>query len=181
LELYRVGREFLLDAGYQQISMRLFRKGMAAEGPVYCCQEDGMIGIGAGARSYASALHYSTEWAVSFAGVKEIIRNYIETPRQRFAFAEYGIALSLAEQQRRYVVKSILRRDGLDLAAYRSRFGSDPREDFDELRQLVEAGCLVHADGCLLPTPVGFENSDAIGPWLYSTTVVERMNAFALT
>jgi oxygen-independent coproporphyrinogen-3 oxidase len=181
LQLYRVGREFLLEAGYQQISMRLFRKGAALEGPIYCCQEDGMVGIGAGARSYASALHYSTEWAVSFASVKEIIANYTETPRDRFAFAEYGIALSFAEQQRRYVVKSILRRDGLDIAAYRARFGSDPRQDFDEIRELVEAGFLALADGCLLPNSLGFENSDAIGPWLYSTAVVDRMNAFALT
>src|SRR5213078_2171646 len=113
LDLYRASRELLLNVGYQQISMRLFRKGAAMEGPVYCCQEDGMIGVGAGARSYASALHYSTEWAVSFPGVKEIIRNYINTPQTRFAFAEHGIELSFAEQQRRYIVKSILRRDGL--------------------------------------------------------------------
>jgi len=181
LEFYRTGRELLLEAGYQQISMRLFRKGAALEGPVYCCQEDGMIGIGAGARSYASALHYSTEWAVSFASVKEIIRNYIATPQSRFRFAEHGIELSLAEQRRRYVVKSVLRREGLDLTAYRARFRSHAIEDFPELLELIEAGCLEDADGCLLATPLGFELSDAIGPWLYSNVVVERMNSYALT
>jgi oxygen-independent coproporphyrinogen-3 oxidase len=180
-QLYRAGRELLLDAGYRQISMRLFRKGAALEGPVYCCQEDGMIGIGVGARSYASALHYSTEWAVSFAGVKEIIHNYSGAPRSRFAFAEHGIELSLAEQQRRYVVKSILRCDGLDISAYRTRFGSDPNEHFPELSELIKAGCLEESDGCLLPTRLGLELSDAIGPWLYSNAVVERMNSFALT
>jgi oxygen-independent coproporphyrinogen III oxidase len=118
---------------------------------------------------------------VSFASVKEIIRNYIATARERFALAEYGIELSVAEQQRRYVVKSVLRRDGLDVDAYRARFGSDPRDDFEEIRQLIEAGCLVLGDGCLLPTPRGFENSDVIGPWLYSRAVAERMNTFALT
>jgi oxygen-independent coproporphyrinogen III oxidase len=181
LELYRTGRELLLQAGYQQISMRLFRKGPALEGPVYCCQEDGMIGVGAGARSYASPLHYSTEWAVSFGGVKQIIQNYIATPQDRFGYAEHGIELSVAEQKRRYVVKSILRRDGLDLHAYRARFASDAEDDFDELRELVDAGCLTKADGCLVPTPFGFEMSDAVGPWLYSAAIVERMNDFALT
>ena len=140
-----------------------------------------MVGIGAGARSYTTALHYSTEWAVSFTGVKEIIHNYIATAQERFGFAEYGIELSPAEQQRRYVVKSILRRDGLDLAAYRARFGSNAVDDFDELEELLNAGCLVEADECLLPTPLGFEMSDAIGPWLYSTAIVERMKDFALT
>ena len=140
-----------------------------------------MIGIGAGARSYASGLHYSTEWAVSFAGVKEIVRNYIGTPQSRFGFAEHGIELSPAEQQRRYVVKSILRREGLDVDAYRARFGSHAKDDFPELLELIEAGWLEERDGCLLPTPLGFELSDAIGPWLYSNAIVERMNSFALT
>jgi oxygen-independent coproporphyrinogen III oxidase len=140
-----------------------------------------MIGVGAGARSYASALHYSTEWAVSFGGVKHIIQDYITTPQDRFGCAEHGIELSVAEQKRRYVVKSILRCEGLDLVAYRARFASDAEHDFDELRELVDAGCLAKADGCLLPTPLGFEMSDAIGPWLYSATIVERMNDFALT
>src|ERR1051325_1805158 len=54
LDLFRVGRNFLLHQGYRQISMRLFRKESYAppEGPVYCCQEDGMVGLGPGSRSY---------------------------------------------------------------------------------------------------------------------------------
>ena len=79
------------------------------------------------------------------------------------------------------LVKSILRREGLDIAAYRERFASHPKEDFPELLELTEAGCLEESDGCLLPTPLGFELSDAIGPWLYSNAVIERMNSFALT
>ena len=38
----------------EQVSMRLFRRADAAtpDGPVYCCQDDGMVGLGCGARSY---------------------------------------------------------------------------------------------------------------------------------
>jgi oxygen-independent coproporphyrinogen-3 oxidase len=42
-----------------QISMRLFRAAHAPNqnGPIYCCQEDGMVGLGCCARSYTRALH----------------------------------------------------------------------------------------------------------------------------
>ena len=36
----------------------------------YCCQEDGMIGLGPGARSYTRSMHYSTEYAVGQTGVR---------------------------------------------------------------------------------------------------------------
>jgi oxygen-independent coproporphyrinogen-3 oxidase len=71
LHCYRVARSLLLERGYEQISMRMFRSKNAAEetGPVYCCQEDGMVGLGCGARSYTRGLHYSREYAVGAAGV----------------------------------------------------------------------------------------------------------------
>ena len=60
LQLYRLGRDFLCEQGYRQISMRMFSKGdTAAIGlPEYSCQEDGMVGLGPGARSYTRSLHY---------------------------------------------------------------------------------------------------------------------------
>lgn len=44
LALYRAGRAHLLAAGYEQVSMRMFRRAGTpnAAGPAYCCQEDGM-------------------------------------------------------------------------------------------------------------------------------------------
>ncbi|MBD4029592.1 coproporphyrinogen III oxidase family protein, partial [Xanthomonas citri pv. citri] len=67
LVLYRAGRDHLLAAGYTQVSMRMFRAPHARDGdaPVYCCQSDGMVGIGCGARSYTAGLHYSSEYGVS--------------------------------------------------------------------------------------------------------------------
>jgi oxygen-independent coproporphyrinogen III oxidase len=50
LQCYRESRELLLHEGYDQISMRMFQRGSAAASttPTYCCQTDGMIGIGSG-------------------------------------------------------------------------------------------------------------------------------------
>ncbi len=52
LDCYRQGKQFLLANGYEQVSMRMFRlsSNQVKNEPVYCCQSDGMIGIGCGAR-----------------------------------------------------------------------------------------------------------------------------------
>ena len=60
LACLRAGRDHLRAQGYQQVSMRMFQKpGATTGGPVYCCQADGMIGLGVGARSYTCLLYTS--------------------------------------------------------------------------------------------------------------------------
>ncbi|WP_395749176.1 STM4012 family radical SAM protein [Prosthecobacter sp.] len=179
-ELYRRGRDFLLSEGYTQISMRLFRSAKhPGECDVhYCCQEDGMVGLGAGARSYTRALHYSKEWAVGRNSVQEILDHYSAT--QDHGLATYGATLDLGDQKRRYVIKSILRARGLELAAYKSMFQSAAMEDFPQLHMLTEHGAAVLTETHLQPTQLGLEWSDVIGPWLYSAQVKEAIAAFEL-
>ena len=181
IDLYRAGREHLLNHGYRQISMRLFRKHSYAplEGPIYCCQEDGMVGLGPGARSYTRALHYSTEYAVARVGVREIIQDYIHRIHERFSFADYGCDLDLEEQKRRYVLKSLLRVDGLELSDYCAWFQSELFADLPQLSELFDEGLLEPNEGKLRLTPEGLELSDVIGPWLWSAAVREKMTEFA--
>ena len=95
LELYRLGREFLLGRGYVQTSMRRFQKGALPLGsePEYTCQLDGMVGLGCGARSYTRQLHYSSEYAVGASGVRDIIRHFVQQPPEEFVVASHGIHL----------------------------------------------------------------------------------------
>ncbi len=179
LELYRVGREALLAAGYRQISMRCFRAAHAPApfGPAYRCQDDGMIGLGVGARSYTTSVHYSSEWAVSPRAVRGIIDAYGERDDGSFALVHHGIALDDAEQRRRHLILSLLA-DGLDAKLYTSRFAREASADFPELATLVEAGLATrNAEGWVL-TAGGVERSDAIGPWLQSAPVSSMMEAF---
>ncbi len=90
----------------------------------YCCQEDGMVGLGCGARSYTTRLHYASEYAVGAPGVRDILRDYVGKTAEAFQFADYGYALSEAEQKRRFVIQSLLQTSGLDLSAYLQRFGT---------------------------------------------------------
>ncbi len=193
LSMYRLARDVLLTSGYAQVSMRMFRKiqrksslawsGLMAQDyekltPVYCCQDDGMVGLGCGARSYTRTLHYSNEYAVGADGVREIIGGYIARPTDQFDWADHGCELDAHEQRRRWVIKSVLRAEGMNSADYRARFGTEPMQDLPELNELCQVGLLESTAGTLRPTPAGLERSDAIGPWLFSGVMRDRMEAF---
>jgi oxygen-independent coproporphyrinogen-3 oxidase len=180
LACYREGCALLLAEGYEQVSMRMFRSARlpTAEGPTYCCQDDGMVGLGCGARSYTSALHYSNEYAVGACGVREIIARYITCSSEEFERAGYGFALDHAEQSRRYIVKSLLRAGGLDTKAYRERFGREPADEVPELDALIESGLAAAGASRIKLMDAGLELSDAIGPLLYSARVQELMRTY---
>ncbi|MVN86332.1 coproporphyrinogen III oxidase family protein [Deinococcus sp. HMF7620] len=180
LELYRLGRDYLRAHGYQQTSMRRFQKAglpLSPE-PEYTCQLDGMVGLGCGARSYTRGLHYSSEYAVGARGVREILHDYVGRQDTDFAHATHGIRLSPDEQQRRYLLQSLLHRQGLSFAAYQAAFGTDAGRDFPGLAELVEGGYAGRTDEGLTLTDHGFERSDAIGPWLYSPAVQGLSEAY---
>jgi oxygen-independent coproporphyrinogen-3 oxidase len=177
LALYRAGRDLLLSEGYEQLSMRAFRRpgSQAPSALEYSCQEDGMLGIGAGARSYTRDLHYSTEYAVSRPGVLNILGDYCARDSEAFRYAAHGFELSTDERVRRYVLKSILRREGLEMARFTAVFGESPLAALPPLAQLMSLGLLEERDGFLAPTDAGLEQSDAIAPFLYSARVRHLM------
>ncbi|MFF5079205.1 STM4012 family radical SAM protein [Actinoplanes sp. NPDC000266] len=176
LALYWQAVEVLTAAGYEQHSMRQFRLAgaPAPDGPDYCCQDDGTVGLGCGARSYTSDLHYSFDYAVSVSEVRAVIDDYLSRPASDFTYAEIGFRLDAAEQRRRWLLKSLLRAEGVDPVAYQRRFGTPYDEDFPQLGLLAEKGWLA---GTAL-TAEGLAHSDAIGPWLVSGTVREAMGAY---
>ena len=139
-----------------------------------------MVGLGAGARSYSAKLHYSTEYAVGRAGVLDVIGDFTRRTDEQFSVADYGCELELDEQKRRYVLKSLLRCDGLDLSEYRAHFQTDVFEDFSQLNELFDHGLTGRAVGRLSLNEQGLEFSDVIGTWLSSPVVRERMSEFAL-
>ncbi|MEO8552060.1 MAG: STM4012 family radical SAM protein, partial [Kofleriaceae bacterium] len=178
--LYDQGRAMLLEAGYHQVSLRMFRRGEGASGPVYCCQDDGMVGLGCGARSYTRGVHYSTEWAVGARGVRDIIDRWVQRGEADFAVADYGIVGDATEQRRRWLILSLLSDEGLDLAAYRARFDAPVEADFPELAELAPQGLAEQRGDLLALTPAGLARADAIGPWLYSSEVRTRMAEYEL-
>jgi oxygen-independent coproporphyrinogen-3 oxidase len=180
LACYRSGRDLLLSEGYEQLSMRMFRaRGLAGEaGPVYCCQDDGMVGLGCGARSYTRGLHYSREYAVGASSIRAILADYLARPDEALATADYGFRLGPEDQRRRYLLQSLLQATGLDLDAYHARFGADAGEDIPEVNELEPHGLARRTPDRLSLTAEGLERSDAIGPWLYSSRVKVLMQDY---
>lgn len=183
LSMYRAGRDRLLAAGYTQVSMRMFRAPHAPAtdiGPAYCCQDDGMVGIGCGARSYTRGLHYASEYGVSRRGVVDVLDHYLSLSREAFARVDHGIVLDGDEQRRRFAIQSLLVKPGLSLSAWRARFGSEAFDDLPQLRDLEPAG-LARLDGDLLAlSDEGFARADTLGPWLISPAVAARMAEYTL-
>ncbi len=175
LELYRAGRDYLRAQGYRQASMRMFRRedAASASAPAYECQRDGMVGLGCGARSYTSSLHYSEEWAVGARSVREILHAYNARDEREFALARYGVELDAHEQHRRGAILSLLSDEGLADAG--PRFDALP-----ELALLIERGLARREGARLVLTDAGLERADSIGPALFSERVRAKMQAFAL-
>jgi coproporphyrinogen III oxidase-like Fe-S oxidoreductase len=179
LSCYRAARDRLREAGYEQASMRMFRRPEVREwGPVYRCQEDGMVGLGAGARSYTRALHYSTEYAVGRAGILDILNSYLARDAAGFSRADYGARLDGAERRRRFILMSLLQTEGLSLARFAGRFGGSAFDFLPDLAELKRTGLAHEEEGFLRLTDAGIERSDAVGPWLQSQEMRARMEAF---
>ena len=211
LEMYTAARDYLLTQGYEQISMRMFKhKNLNTlhmpddkNNPIsnalkanttkqanntiglkelsYSCQNDGMVGLGCGARSYARNLHYSEEYGIARSRVSDILNNYCNRNPQDFKTARYGIAISKQEQRRRFAIQSLLLCTGLSLANYTKRFGSHCMSDLPQLQELLDLNLATLTQEKLLLTQKGISHADAIGPWLISPEVRQRMQAYELT
>lgn len=182
LRRYREGRDHLLAHGYEQVSMRMFRRADAPpQGPDdYACQTDGMIGLGCGARSYTSTLHYSFDYAVSMREIRGIIDDFTAT--EDFSRVLHGRRVDEDEARRRHLLQSLLQAEGLPVADYRRRFDSEPWDDFRcELDTLAMRGWLTRpGDGRVRLSPEGLAHSDAIGPEFFSPAVRDAMAAYEL-
>lgn len=178
--LYQLGCEFLQANGYVQDSMRLFRKATVSlpGSTEYTCQEDGMIGLGTNARSYTRDLHYSTEYAVAKPNIAAIINDYVAQSRSDFARASYGIRLDQDERKRRYLIKSLLKAQGIDRAHFQELFGSALYADFPELPELIDMGLATETGNWLRLNGEGLAYSDLIGHWLISPTMRQRMQEY---
>ncbi|MGX2993532.1 STM4012 family radical SAM protein [Streptomyces sp. JNUCC 64] len=185
LRLYRAGRDHLLERGYEQRSMRMFRRTDApAEGPEdHACQTDGMVGLGCGARSYTSELHYSFDYAVDAREVRAIIDAYTAT--EDFGRAVHGRLMGGPgggdEARRRHLLQSLLQAPGMARDDYRSRFGGDPEDDFPgELARFAALGWLdgTAPAGTLRLSAEGLAHSDALGPELFSPAVRAAMAGY---
>ena len=144
--------------------------------PDYSCQENKMLGIGCGARSYIGNVHYSRKYAVEDKNINSIIDDYLK--EENFAFAEYGYKLSEEEQKIKYILKSILKITGFNTEDYREKFHTEPLEEFSELEKLLNEGYLIREGNRIFPSAKGLKYSDYIGTLFITDGIKRKMEEF---
>ncbi|WP_342481198.1 STM4012 family radical SAM protein [Paenibacillus sp. FSL L8-0340] len=180
-DCYTAACQLLAEHGYRQYSMRRFAKEAAGTSKAildYSCQEEGMVGLGCGARSYTREVHYASRYGVSRKATESIIADYVSS--ESYDTADYGIVLSREEQKRRFILKAVLHSEGLKLADYSGRFSASLWNDYPELNLLLQSGLGEVEEGILRLTPEGLGYSDSIGDWFISGEIRERMEGFIL-
>ncbi|MGD1841415.1 MAG: STM4012 family radical SAM protein [Thermonemataceae bacterium] len=181
--LYQLGKSLLEKNGYRQITKRLFRKEEKSftKVPPYYSVEDGMVGIGVGARSYTKEVHYSTEYAVGSKGIKTLIESYNQQTDQAYQQVVYGVQLTKQEQKRRYVIKALLEDENRLLTKrYHRYFGTSLSQDFPHIEELFDLKLAEEDAEKIYLTSEGLAYSDVIGPWLYSASVKDLMQTYEL-
>lgn len=98
---------------------------------------------------------------------------------KEFSPITHGFLLSEDEQKRRYVIRSLLIRPGLDLGRYQEIFGASAMADFGLLRDWMNQGYAKivpsKETAYLTLTEIGLGLSDCLGAQLISPQVLEKM------
>ena len=180
---YQTAAGFLRENGFRQDSMRRFVR-RETERIFSECGFGTSIGLGCGGRSYLGKLHFCTPYAITRGECFARLKDYEDTID--FTKITHGIVLSEEEQKRRYVIRHLLIRPGMETNRYQELFGSDALEDFPVLREWVEHGFAVLREESwqgnptqrryLTLTETGLGLSDYLGPQLISPEVMGAMH-----
>ncbi|NME69449.1 STM4012 family radical SAM protein [Flammeovirga aprica] len=183
MKLYLQARDFLMENGYEQVTMRQFKRKDAPSfaHKDYKSQENAMLSLGVGARSYTKKLHYSSDYAVGRSSIKNIINHYNTSSKEDFKKINYGIQLNLEEEKRRYFIKSFCEGTGLSIKAYQNYFHSSVFEDFKSEIDEMNALQLIDITSTSIKLNLkGRTLEDVIGPWLYSDAIKASIQKFEL-
>lgn len=171
---YQAASDFLQKEGFRQDSMRRFVKlKKQKERPFSECGFGTSLALGCGGRSYLGNLHFCTPYAITREKCLAQLESYENTVD--FTQVTHGILLSEEELKRRYVIRHLLIRPGIELSCYKEHFKSQVMEDFPILGEWIEKG-FAKIGKYLTLTEKGLGLSDYLGPKLISLEVQKAMN-----
>jgi oxygen-independent coproporphyrinogen-3 oxidase len=165
-------------AGFWQRSMRQFHRGPVPADDDYRCQRDGMVGLGAGARSYTRRLHYSTPWKMTTRNIRGVIEDYCTAMEAGDFAIRHGFVLDDDERLRRWIIQSLLG-GRLDIGECDRLFGEDWVVGVaDVIAALAAEGLIFPAGNGLALTTRGGRHSDIVGDLFFSPRVRQLMAEF---
>ncbi len=175
-EQYQEASSYLKANGFRQDSMRRFvrRRKREDRRGFSDCGFSSSLALGCGGRSYVGNLHFCTPYAITPGDCMRELKTFQETTD--FTRITHGIFLSEDEEKRRYVIRHLLIRPGINQDRYQERFKSRLLEDFPLITQWMKEGYAVMEKGNYLAlTKNGMGLSDYLGPQLISDKVSRRM------
>ncbi len=171
----------IYDESVDYLTARGFRQNSFVRFSI--CSEDGLrqeasdfsgtplLGLGAGARSYTSPVHYGTDFAVRRGRTARIISSFIDRGQLGKDVPRLGFELDGDERRRRFCILN-LSLGRLDPSVYRRRFDADVSQDFSgELAALRNEGCVDFEGGNYRLTRRGFKYSNVIATLFQSDKV----------
>ena len=173
-ELYWFMKEYLERNGYHQISMRRFIREEKKEDR--SCGFEQTISIGCGGRSYMGNLHFCAPYFVKPKNCREEIASYCN--QTDFSKAVNGYLLNTEEQRRRYTIKNLLHKNGINREEYQKLYKRDVLNEWISWEQLKTQGMLDWNEQKVWLTEEGMADSDYIGPMFISEEVAKRVRAW---
>lgn len=178
---YQEASAFLRGEDYRQDSMRRFVKLAVSspqeQRPFSECGFGTSLALGCGGRSYLGNLHFCTPYAVTAGECSRQLRRFMDT--EDFSRITHGILLSEDEMKRRYAIRHLLIRPGLDIQRYQQTFHSQALEDFPLLQDWIRQGYAILSPAnntdYLTLTEEGLGLSDCLGPQLISPQIRTKM------
>lgn len=178
---YDLAIEHLGAAGYRQHTLVTYaRNGGGCGHEASEFRGVPTLGLGAGARSYASDLHYTNDDYLDVRAPQSTINAYIEELLVHSRVLVRSAAMVGDDERARRGFILALLFEGVDRDGYGRRFGEDLEERFAEpLEALRSEGCLDEGDGRLRLSRRGRRFSSLIAEFLISAEVAERLAAYA--
>lgn len=168
-ELYKAGRDYLLERGYTQVSMRYFAKNPKLNKD---CGFDNTLSLGLGGRSYFDELHFCERYVSGKEDSEKSLARYLE--KEDFLSDITYFKLDKDELKRKYIIKNLIYITGLSVSYYKEMFSTDIYEDFPLIKELMANEFVYLKDERLYLRELGY--SDYIGPMFISEVVGSRMN-----
>lgn len=166
---YDLGRLLFLEEGYREDCHN--RYAIPEKGSFL--QEDfvfkgmGLIGFGAGARSYGQNMHYRNSYHLNHH--KKAIYDYMEAVESGKLPISTGVVISPEEKIRQFAIYNI---ESLDKKEFQDRFGVDFRQRFGRLYQeLLKLNLACEDNSVIKLTPKGLNFRDLIAYQLFSNEV----------
>lgn len=175
-QCYEIGRRLFTEAGYRRDShdrYTLHPLNGFLQGD-YNIRGMSLVGLGAGARSYARGVHFRNTYTT--LNGRKALQTYISNITSGRHSVESGVYLDADEQMRQYCIGHLAALDQVEL---RRLFGQSFEEKFPDLYEDMVRAELVGIEGSVLRlTEQGLLFRDLIGRQLFSPRARELEDAY---